>query len=150
MESQNIEKRTINFESSPIPVTHDMVEKFCEVTGDRQQFHLDPEAARNSFFGTMVSPGLLTTSLAIESMWEMYDKLKIFPDHEVIISSSEVKYTKPVEVGDSVSYKWEMTSSVDKKIKDKDVTIVKWTTEILNSKKEVVSVIKWGFIYVKK
>ncbi len=53
------------------PVTHERIEKFAEVTDDRQWIHVDRERAeRESPYGTTIAHGFLTLSLLSRFMKE--------------------------------------------------------------------------------
>jgi acyl dehydratase len=54
-------------------VTQDQVDRFAEVTGDRQWIHVDPERARETSYGGTIAHGYLTLSLipALQAeIWE--------------------------------------------------------------------------------
>jgi acyl dehydratase len=44
-------------------VTQDQVDRFADVTHDHQFIHVDPEAAKNTPFGTTIAHGFLTLSM---------------------------------------------------------------------------------------
>lgn len=46
-----------------VEITQERVNQFADVTGDHQYIHVDPERARNTFFGGTVAHGYLTLSL---------------------------------------------------------------------------------------
>ncbi len=49
--------------SNSFEVTQDVINKFADLTGDKYFLHVDPEAAKNSPFGTTIAHGFLTLSL---------------------------------------------------------------------------------------
>ena len=44
-------------------VTQDQIDQFADVTHDHQFIHIDPEAAKNTPFGTTIAHGFLTLSM---------------------------------------------------------------------------------------
>jgi len=44
-------------------VTQDQIDRFADVTHDHQFIHVDPEAAKNTPFGTTIAHGFLTLSM---------------------------------------------------------------------------------------
>ena len=126
--------------SSPILLTAEMSNAFCRVTGDIEQFHLHEKEAKTSFFGRRVAPGLLTTSLTINSMWEMHKKNNLFVGYEVINLKFESKYVKPVEIGDSIRFKWTQLSFLQKKLSGRDALVCDWRVEVFNSDGQTISV----------
>ncbi len=49
--------------SNPFEVTQSIINQFAELTGDKYFLHVDPEAAKNSPFGTTIAHGFLTLAL---------------------------------------------------------------------------------------
>jgi acyl dehydratase len=133
---ENIEG--LSFISSPIIITLDDVKKFCEVTGDTQQFHLSPEQAEKSFFGCLVAPGAFITSLVIKTMWEMHAKLNLFPNCEVLNLKSKVKYAQPVKIGEAITYEWKVISQQTAKFKERNCPVVLWEVTVTNQDGEIV------------
>jgi acyl dehydratase len=46
-----------------VEMTQERVNQFADVTGDHQYIHVDPERAKNTFFGGTIAHGYLTLSL---------------------------------------------------------------------------------------
>lgn len=46
-----------------VEITQDRVNQFADVTGDHQYIHVDPERARETFFGGTIAHGYLTLSM---------------------------------------------------------------------------------------
>ena len=46
-----------------VEITQERVNQFADVTGDHQYIHVDPERAKNTFFGGTIAHGYLTLSL---------------------------------------------------------------------------------------
>jgi acyl dehydratase len=44
-------------------ITQERVNQFADITGDHQYIHVDPERAKNTFFGGTIAHGYLTLSL---------------------------------------------------------------------------------------
>jgi acyl dehydratase len=49
--------------SAWLTIDQQRIDRFAEVTGDRQWIHVDPERARSGPFGTTIAHGYLTVSL---------------------------------------------------------------------------------------
>ncbi|MFH1036041.1 MAG: MaoC family dehydratase [Pseudomonadota bacterium] len=77
-----------------VPITLEMMVTFTRSLGDHQSFHQDPEMAKQSYFGRMVSPGMLTASLIGLVLGTE------FPGLGTIYVTQELKFVKPVYVGD--------------------------------------------------
>jgi acyl dehydratase len=140
--------RDLSFISSPIVINLSDVKKFCEVTGDTQQFHLAPEQAKKSFFGCLVAPGAFISSLVIKTMWEMHARLNLFPDYEVLNLKSKVKYVQPVKIGDAVTYEWKVISQQVARFKESYCPVVLWEVTVTNQSGEIVAKNTCEFGYV--
>lgn len=77
-----------------VAVTQEMMISFTRALGDHQSFHQDPEMAKQSYFGRMVSPGMLTASLIGFVLGTE------FPGLGTIYVAQSLKFVKPVYDGD--------------------------------------------------
>ncbi len=59
--------------SSWLEVAQEDVDAFARVTGDRNPIHIDPEAAAATPFGGTIAHGLLTHSLVVPLMAEVFE-----------------------------------------------------------------------------
>lgn len=60
-----------------VTVDQERIERFADVTQDWQDIHVDPEAARNSVFGTTIAHGFLSLSLLSAMLYDIWDRLRI-------------------------------------------------------------------------
>lgn len=77
-----------------VRMTEEMMIAFTRALGDYDSFHQDPEMAKESYFGRMVAPGMLTASLIGFVLGTEY------PGLGTIYVSQGLKFIKPVYVGD--------------------------------------------------
>jgi 3-hydroxybutyryl-CoA dehydratase len=84
--------------------TADDIERFAEITGDHNYFHVNEEAARHSVFGRRIAQGLLVASMSTH-MGGM-----VFPGPGYIAAHLNTTFLKPVYIGDTVTVTIEITS----------------------------------------
>jgi acyl dehydratase len=77
-----------------VEMTEEMMIGFTRSLGDHDSFHQDPEMAKDSYFGRIVAPGMLTASLIGFVLGTEY------PGLGTIYVSQRLKFIKPVYVGD--------------------------------------------------
>ena len=77
-----------------VPMTQEMMIAFTRSLGDHDSFHQDPEMAKESYFGRIVAPGMLTASLIGFVLGTEY------PGLGTIYVSQGLKFIKPVYAGD--------------------------------------------------
>ncbi|MBU1274931.1 MAG: MaoC family dehydratase [Proteobacteria bacterium] len=80
-----------------VTMTEEMMISFTHSLGDHHSFHQDPEMAKDTFFGRIVSPGMLTASLVGFVLGTEY------PGLGTIYVSQELNFTKPVYAGDDLT-----------------------------------------------
>lgn len=80
-----------------ITMTEEMMISFTHSLGDHQSFHQDPDMAKDTFFGRIVAPGMLTASLVGFVLGTEY------PGLGTIYVSQELNFTKPVYAGDALT-----------------------------------------------
>lgn len=92
------------------PVTQEQVDRFAEVTGDRQWIHVDPARAAGGPFGTAVAHGFLTLAMAPMLTWEVYrvDGMSTTVNY----GCNKVRFPAPVPVGSRVRAGVELVSLV--------------------------------------
>ncbi len=82
-----------------ILIGQDMIDGFCDVTGDYQFIHNDPERAKEDTpFGGAIAHGFLTLSLITQMYKDRVPQLK---DHELVINYglNRVRFLEPVPSG---------------------------------------------------
>lgn len=77
-----------------VEMTEEMMIGFTRSLGDHDSFHQDPEMAKESYFGRIVAPGMLTASLIGFVLGTEY------PGLGTIYVSQGLKFLKPVYAGD--------------------------------------------------
>ena len=85
-----------------LQVTQDMVNRFADLSGDRQWIHVDPErAAREGPFGAPVAHGMLVLSL-IPAILPANDWRIVGHSSALNYGSDGFRFVSPVLVGDRV------------------------------------------------
>ncbi|MCY4006575.1 MAG: MaoC family dehydratase [Rhodobacteraceae bacterium] len=86
------------YRTGSVEITADLISKYAELSGDRYRLHLEDEAAREFGFVSRIAHGLLILGLA--------DGLKFQSPVQLDAVASlgwDIKFTKPVFVGDRIS-----------------------------------------------
>lgn len=105
-------------ESFSRKVTADMMQKFFEITGDENPLHVDDFYAKEKGFSGRVVYGMLTASL-LSTLGGCY-----LPGKYCLIQGAEVRFSKPVVVGDELVVTGEITKiDMDLKYMEIKVTI---------------------------
>ncbi|GMQ80603.1 MAG: MaoC family dehydratase [Rhodothermia bacterium] len=87
-----------------ITITSDHVEKFAEISGDRNPLHFDEQFAAKTRFGKLVVQGGLTTGL-LHALVAMD-----MPGAGTVFLSQNWKFTAPVFIGDTITAEAEVVS----------------------------------------
>jgi dehydratase len=106
-------------------ITEGDVYLYAGIIGDLNSAHINEEAARKGIFGKRIAHGMLTAGLVSTVLG-----MKL-PGEGTIYMGQELKFTKPVYFGDTVT----ATVEVSEKIKDK---FLKLKTVCMNQNGEVV------------
>ena len=93
-------------ESFTVTVTEEMMQKFFEITSDENPLHVNENFARDRGFDNKVVYGMLTASM-ISTLGGCY-----LPGKYCLIQGVEIKFAKPVFVGDTLEISGEI-SKVD-------------------------------------
>ncbi len=78
-------------------ITPDLVQKFADVSEDRNPIHLDEAAGKASMFGQRIAHGMLSASLFSALLGER------LPGHGTIYLGQTLKFLAPVMVGAEVT-----------------------------------------------
>ncbi|MDP2726119.1 MAG: MaoC family dehydratase [Dehalococcoidia bacterium] len=78
-------------------ITQEKINKYAEASGDFNPLHLDPEFAKNTFYGGTIAHGLLTLAYISEMM------TKSFLKGWLIGGKLTVSFLAPVRPGDTVT-----------------------------------------------
>jgi len=86
-------------ELSPVTsrITQDMINHYAVVSDDFNPIHVDPEFARGSPMGGIIAHGTLSVNLIWQSLG------KTFPELSWGGVGIEVRFMRPVRVGDSIT-----------------------------------------------
>jgi len=87
--------------SSWFPIDQDRIDRFAEVTEDRQWIHVDREAAASGPFGAPIAHGFLTLSL----LSYLTTETAIAPSGAMMMinyGSDKIRYLNPVRVGSRI------------------------------------------------
>lgn len=100
---------------------------FAGITGDLNPIHVNEIEAANSQFGNRLVHGILVTGL-ISGVIGMK-----FPGPGTIYMEQQIKFLKPVMIGDTVTAVVELT-----KVLNEEKRIMELSTEVFNQKKTKV------------
>ncbi len=94
--------------STPLLVSQDRIDRFAEVTEDRQWIHVDPVRAATGPYGVTIAHGFLTLSLV---SWAL-EGLLLVPDAQSAINYGldRVRFPSPVRAGSEVTATAEIRS----------------------------------------
>ncbi len=86
-----------------VEITQERVNQFADVTGDHQYIHVDPERARNTFFGGTIAHGYLTLSL-LPLLGKDREGIKVDLGGKMAVNYGvdRVRFPAPVPVGKRV------------------------------------------------
>lgn len=108
-------------------ITESDVYLFAGITGDLNPLHINAERAKDGPFGKRVVHGMLTAGF-ISTVIGMK-----FPGPETIYMEQNVKFLKPVFIGDTITATVEITDVIHPEKK-----ILKLDTKVENEKGELV------------
>ena len=103
-------------ESFSVTITEEMMQKFFEITSDENPLHMTNDFAKAMGFGNRVVYGMLTASM-ISTLGGCY-----LPGQYCLIQGVEVKFVKPVFVGDELVVMGEI-SKVDYDLKYLEIKV---------------------------
>ena len=99
---------------------------YAGIIGDFNPVHVNPEYAKTTMFGERIAHGMLTASF-ISTLVGC-----CIPGKNALYLSQEVKFVKPVKIGDTITAVAEVVEKIDAKRR------VIMTTTITNQRGEVV------------
>lgn len=117
-----------------VQMTQEMMIGFTRSLGDHDSFHQDPEMAKDSYFGRIVAPGMLTASLIGFVLGTE------FPGLGTIYVSQGLKFIKPVFVGDQLTISVSVLEVLPERNRVRLTTIVKNQDgqTVLDGKAEII------------
>ncbi len=105
------------------------VANFAELSTDKNPIHLDKEYAEKTFFKKNIVHGILVSSLISSALGTQ------LPGEGSIYMSQELKFLKPVYIGEECTAEVEVLSKRD----DKQIVVMKTTVTTNNGQTEVIS-----------
>ncbi len=108
-------------------ISDEDVATFARITGDDQRLHLDDGFASRSRFGKRLAHGMLSAGLISAALGT-----KLAPDALVVYLSQQMRFRRPVFIGDTVTAECEVTAV------DEEKGIVTVRTDCTNQAGEVV------------
>lgn len=102
-------------QSTPITVDQNMIDGFCDVTGDYQFIHNNPQRAKDDTpFGGTIAHGFLTLSL-ITQMYK--DHVPRLEGHELIINYGleRIRFLNPVPSGSKIRGQFTLKSLLNRR-----------------------------------
>jgi acyl dehydratase len=83
-----------------VEITQERVNQFADVTGDHQYIHVDPERAKETFFGGTIAHGYLTLSMLPE-LGKSRKGIKVDLGGKMAVNYglNRVRFPAPVRVG---------------------------------------------------
>ncbi len=103
------------------------INMFADISGDYNPVHIDQEAAERSIFGKRIAHGMLVGSLISNAIG-----MKL-PGPGTIYMEQDMKFLKPVYIGDTVTVEVEVAEIISVK-----KSILKLLTIVTNQQSEVV------------
>ena len=103
------------------------VATFARITGDDQRLHLDDGFASKTRFGKRLAHGMLSAGLISAALGT-----KLAPDALVVYLGQQLRFRRPVFIGDTVTAECEVTAI------DEEKRIVTVRTDCTNQAGEVV------------
>ncbi len=103
------------------------INMFADISGDYNPVHIDQEAAERSIFGKRIAHGMLVGSLISNAIG-----MKL-PGPGTIYMEQDMKFLKPVYIGDTVTVEVEVAEIINVK-----KSILKLLTIVTNQQSEVV------------
>lgn len=84
-------------ESFEVRVTEEMMQSFCQISGDVNPLHCDTKYARSKGYRDKVAYGMLTATFlsTLAGVW--------LPGEKSLIHQVEVEFPNPVYIGDSLN-----------------------------------------------
>jgi acyl dehydratase len=129
-----------------IEVTQDAIDRFAEVTGDRQFIHVDPEAAAKTPFGGTVAHGFLTLSL-LSQMGSAAMQVPEGAKMAVNYGLEKVRFLSPVRSGKRVRGRFTLMS-VEERRPGQLLFIHNVTVEIEGEEKPALTADWIGLIFI--
>ena len=107
------------------------IQAFAKLSGDYNPIHVNDEYAKTTMFGQRIAHGMISASL-ISAVLGMH-----LPGPGAVYMSQEVKFRKPVFIGDTLTAKGEVVEKFTKK--DGKLKFLKIQTNVYKQGDELVT-----------
>lgn len=84
-------------QSEWITIDQNRIDRFAEVTEDRQFIHVDPDAAAQTAFGSTIAHGYLTLSLMPSLMYSLIEPYRTSNTTIINYGSNKLRFLNPVK-----------------------------------------------------
>lgn len=94
-------------------IDQELIDRFADVTGDRQFIHVDAERARRTPYGTTIAHGLLTLSL----LPRLLEEIRVGPTDVTVgvnYGFDRVRFLAPVRSGSEVRARLALTGATER------------------------------------
>ena len=107
-------------------IDEEAVNRFAELTGDKNPLHMNEEYARKTEFGGRIAHGMLAGSL-FSTLVGMF-----CPGERALYLSQKVNFRKPIRLGEKIKIQGEVIKKSDA------LKTIVLSTKIINDKNQVV------------
>jgi 3-hydroxybutyryl-CoA dehydratase len=118
-------------QTKPKIIQNDDIQAFAKLSGDYNPIHVNEEYAKTTMFGQRIAHGMISASL-ISAVLGMH-----LPGPGAVYMSQEVKFRKPVFIGDTLTAKGEVVEKFTKK--DGKLKFLKIQTNVYKQGDELVT-----------
>jgi len=112
-------------------IQNEDIQAFAKLSGDYNPIHVNEEYAKTTMFGQRIAHGMISASL-ISAVLGMH-----LPGPGAVYMSQEVKFRKPVFIGDTLTAKGEVVEKFTKK--DGKLKFLKIQTNVYKQGDELVT-----------
>ena len=100
-------------------ITQEHVNKFAEVSGDYQYIHVDPERAKDTFFGGTIAHGNMTIAIT-STLGKDADGIKVDLGGKLAVNYGfdKIRFPAPVPVGKRVQMRTKLLEVEDHRSED--------------------------------
>lgn len=121
---------SMTFDLPEVPITKEQMVAFAKGY-DPFRMHYDEEYAKNSRFGQLIAPGVMT----FMSVWAKFMELDIFGEALIAGKSTKIEWFRPVFAGDTLKGRSRITNITPRNAHN---GIVELTMEVHNQHGELV------------
>ncbi len=128
------------------PVEYDPIRRHCHMVEDTNPLFLDPDAGKNSQYGSVIAPPVMAGYFAGSGPWPKKAKTDVLANvptrgERKINMNIDWEYLIPVKIGDQLSSQRELVDVFEKAIKlDPKAVWLVTETRITNQNDDVVAI----------